>query len=76
MFSQSINEFFSWFIGVAFEIAAVMGHYAKVLLVSLIVFILVMALLFVVAKIVSLRQKRISQIDKNILRREPKFDEL
>ena len=76
MFSQSINEFFSWFIGVAFEIATVMGHYAKVLLVSLIVFILVMALLFVVAKIVSLRQKRISQIDKNILRREPKFDEL
>ncbi|MFL2780886.1 MAG: hypothetical protein ACJZ9G_01525 [Rhodospirillales bacterium] len=76
MFSQSINEFFSWFIGVAFEIATVMSHYAKVLLVSLIVFILVMALLFVVAKIVSLRQKRISQIDKNILRREPKFDEL
>ena len=76
MFSQSINEFFSRFIGVAFEIAAIMSHYAKDLLVSLIIFILVMALLFVVAKIVSLHQKRISQIDKNIVRREPKFDEL
>jgi hypothetical protein len=35
-----------------------------------------MALLFAVVRIVSLYQKRISQIDKNIVRREPKFDEL
>ena len=76
MFSQSINEFFSWFICVAFEIADFMGQSAKFLLMCLIVFIFIVALLFVVVRIVSLYQKRTGQIDKNIVRREPKFDEL
>jgi NADH:ubiquinone oxidoreductase subunit 6 (subunit J) len=73
--SQSINESFSWFIWVAFEIATFMSQSAKFLSVCLIIFF-VMALLFVVVRIVSLHQKRISKIDKNIVRREPKFDEL
>ena len=76
MFSQSINEFFSWFIWVAFEIAEFMNQPAKFLLMCLIISIFIMALLFAVVRIVSLYQKRISQIDKNIVRREPKFDEL
>ena len=76
MISQSINEVFSWFIWVAFEIATFMSQSAKFLLVSLIIFFFVIAVLFVVVRIVSLHQKRISQIDKNIVRREPKFDEL
>ena len=76
MISQSINEVFSWFIWVAFEIATFMSQSAKFLSVCLSIFFLVMALLFVVVRIVSLHQKRISQINKNIVRREPKFDEL
>ncbi len=76
MISQSINEVFSWFIWVAFEIATFMSQSAKFLLVSLIIFFFVIAVLFVIVRIVSLHQKRISQIDKNIVRREPKFDEL
>ncbi len=76
MFSQSINEFFSWFIWVAFETAEFMSQSAKYLLMCLIMFIFIVALLFVVVRIVSLYQKRTGQIDKNIVRREPKFDEL
>ena len=76
MISQSINEVFSWFIWVAFEIAAFMSQSAKFLSVCLSIFFFVMAVLFVVVRIVSLHQKRISQINKNIVRREPKFDEL
>jgi hypothetical protein len=76
MFSQSINESFSWFIWVAFEIAEFMSQSAKFLLMCLIIFIFIVALLFVVVRIVSLYQKRTGQIDKNIVRREPKFDEL
>lgn len=76
MFSQSVNEFFSWCIWVALEIAEFMNQPAKFLLMCLIIFIFIMALFFAVVRIVSLYQKRISQIDKNIVRREPKFDEL